>query len=102
MNDQKEKTEEYISREEILKRNWCGNTKSIVWRSYASELIKSIPAADVAAVKHGYWIYHSDNLFPAESTQECSVCHEKEYATLRNENFCPNCGAIMVESGKRR
>lgn len=98
MNEQKEKTEEYISREEILKRNWYGNTKSIVWRCYASELIKSIPAADVATVKHGYWIYHSDDLFPAESTQECSVCHEKEYTTLRNDHFCPNCGAIMVES----
>lgn len=46
-------------------------------------------------VVHGRWIYHADDLFPAESTQECSNCHEEELLTLRNENCCPNCGAKM-------
>ena len=53
---------------------------------------QSVP---VTARKQGYWIYHTDDLFPAESTQECFMCHEHESITLYNENFCPNCGAKM-------
>ena len=52
-------------------------------------------AADVAPVRHGRWIYHPDDLFPSDSTQECSLCHEEEYLTLYNENYCQNCGAKM-------
>ena len=60
--------------------------------------IKLAPTADVAEVKHGHWIYHNDDLFPAESKQECSVCHEKEdQRYITNENYCPNCGAKMDE-----
>lgn len=51
--------------------------------------------ADVVEVKHGYWINHFNDLFPAESTQECSICHEEEFITLCNEHYCPNCGAKM-------
>lgn len=50
---------------------------------------------EVAPVRHGRWIYHPDDLFPSESTQECSCCHDEEYLTLCNENYCPNCGANM-------
>ena len=57
--------------------------------------LRVAPAADVVEVKHGYWIRHYDNLFPAESTQECSVCHEHEDMLLCNENYCPNCGSKM-------
>ena len=57
--------------------------------------IESIPVADVAPVRHGHWIYHPDDLFPCDSTQECSYCHEEELITLHNENYCPNCGAKM-------
>lgn len=49
----------------------------------------------VMAQRHGHWIYNGDDLFPCESTQECSVCHEHEWITLQNENFCPHCGAKM-------
>lgn len=53
------------------------------------------PSVDAVEVVHGYWIRHYDDLFPAESTQECSVCHEHEDMLLCNENYCPNCGARM-------
>ena len=55
------------------------------------------PAADAALVRHGHWIYHPDDLFPNDSTQECSYCHAEESLTLYNENYCPNCGARMDE-----
>lgn len=50
---------------------------------------------EISRVRHGHWIYHLDDLFPNESTQECSYCHEEERLTLYNENYCPNCGAKM-------
>ena len=48
-------------------------------------------------VRHGHWINHFDDLFPAESTQECSVCHAEQMATMLDDNYCPNCGAKMDE-----
>lgn len=63
------------------------------WRDDDGNLI------EIACVRHGRWIYHDDDLFPADSTQECSYCHEEEYMTLCNENYCPNCGAKM-DGGK--
>ena len=59
---------------------------------HAKQLLQDL---DIAEIKHGYWITHFDDLFPVESTQECSVCHEEEFISLCNENFCPNCGAKM-------
>lgn len=46
------------------------------------------------AVRHGHWINHPDDLFPEDSSIECSICHEWE-RILANDNFCPNCGARM-------
>ena len=61
----------------------------------ARKLIEDAPTVDAVEVVHGRWIYHLDDLFPIESTQECSVCHEHELCTLFNESYCPNCGAKM-------
>ena len=44
----------------------------------------------------GEWIKHIDNLFPEESTEECSICHEEQFLNRGNDdNFCPKCGADM-------
>ncbi len=48
----------------------------------------------VAERKKGKWIYHNDDLFPAESTMECDQCHEEQPLTCDDE-FCPHCGAFM-------
>ena len=56
--------------------------------------IDDTPTVDAVPVKHGRWIYHIDDLFPAESTQECDQCHEEQPLTC-GDNFCPNCGARM-------
>ena len=64
-----------------------------------------LDSEDVEAIKflanderpHGEWIRHIDDLFPEESTEECSVCHEEQRITGNDDNFCPNCGADMRE-----
>ena len=44
--------------------------------------------------KRGKWIYHIDDLFPAESTMECNQCHA-EQPLICDDEFCPKCGAKM-------
>ena len=93
---------EYIRREDAIKciEGQCVDWK--MWGNYESEgtLIEAysaiddlmeIPPADVAPVRHGWWIYDHWCEF------KCSVCGEfsnsKPYRG--KENYCPNCGAIM-------
>lgn len=50
----------------------------------------SIPAADVAPVRHGKWIpFHAEF---AGDIQYCSVC---EIGFADRTSFCPHCGAVM-------
>ena len=69
-------------------------TDQQIGAEYCLDLIKEIPSAEPELEK-GKWIFHIDDLFPEESTQECSVCHEEESIKIQNDNFCPNCGATM-------
>ena len=57
--------------------------------------VEACPTVDAVPVRHGHWINHYDDLFPEESTKECSVCHAEQMATMLNDNYCPNCGAKM-------
>ena len=84
---------EYISREALRDALYAADAITM----QAVKLLNQFPAADVAPVRHGHWIYHIDDLFPNDSTQECSYCHAEENLTLHNENYCPNCGAKMDE-----
>lgn len=59
--------------------------------------ITSLPSADRPS---GEWIMHIDDLYPEESTQECSNCHEHETIKINNDNYCPNCGAKMGSDTK--
>ena len=67
--------------------------------------LNSIPAADVAPVRHGGWL----NFYGDFSTAECELCAElyevspdespqKEYFDAFKEfyRYCPNCGAYMM------
>ncbi len=47
--------------------------------------------------KTGHWIIYIDDLFPGDSAQECSVCHEWQFINGNDDNYCPNCGAKMEE-----
>ena len=68
-----------------------------IWKS--ARALKKIPAADVAPVVHGRWIWHEE-----EFEYECSVCHCRfDYNHtfeifdhgFQYANYCPNCGAKM-------
>lgn len=65
----------------------------------AIELISDSLDGKNVPVRHGHWITQFDDLFPMESTIECSICGEKEWMmTIINHKYCPNCGAKMDEA----
>jgi len=55
--------------------------------------IEKLPSAEPKRIR-GKWIYHIDDLFPAESTMECNQCHA-EQPLICDDEFCPKCGAKM-------
>ena len=85
LDTRKEKSmAEYIEREALLKKmkNWHEKISLVA-------CVNSMPAADVAPVRHGRWIMHDDEF---GLTCECSACHIE---TMGDGNYCPNCGAKM-------
>ena len=58
----------------------------------AQKAILDAPAADVAPVVHGRWIWNEEGEIDWEQFYRCSNCGDKEYW---ESNFCPNCGAKM-------
>ena len=84
---------EYVNRKDL--RDTLYDADAITMEGV--KIVNQFPSEDVSPVRRGRWIYHPDDLFPGDSMQECSYCHEEEYVTLRNENYCPNCGAKMDE-----
>lgn len=85
--------DDYISREAVI--NITAETGA--WKT--QNRVRELPAADVQPVKHGHWIEHPDDIFPLESTIECSVCGKQENVNIHNDNYCPNCGG---ETHRRR
>lgn len=82
---------EYINREKA---------KSMLHIEYAyaaEQLLDEIPAADVATVVHGRWIYEEETLFTL-SGYRCSVCRRPRWLSPdvpEAFKYCPNCGAKM-------
>ena len=59
------------------------------------ELIKNIPAADVAPVVHGRWKWLGPNRLVTDCMcGTCSVCKVRSKYIV-NTMLCPNCGACM-------
>ena len=62
--------------------------------------IESVPAADVAEVKHGKWVeVYRENIWgDSVHVLECSACGKYTVGTrgiMTKSNYCPNCGAKM-------
>ena len=77
--------DEYIKRT-LAKAEFTGNFRDEYPTALIHALIDSVPAADVAPVRHGRWINHGWSTV-------CSECGE-DYAFAKR-NYCPNCGAKM-------
>lgn len=85
---------EYIERADI---------KALLERYGATDdamaLIDTIPAADVAEVRHGRWeeANDGDGVVCSECrTDFCTMVHETE-----KFRFCPNCGACMGKENEK-
>ena len=86
-------TEEFISRTEALKDFEENNARNPNWTPQrVKTLLLRQPAADVAEVVHGRWIWNEEGEIDWEQFYRCSNCGNKEYW---ESNFCPNCGAKM-------
>lgn len=76
--------DEYIKRKTVI---------DLITRRYenpeiCTQEINSIPAADVAPVVHGRWVFGGDGCVI------CSECNEEE-SNNNHRNYCPACGAKM-------
>lgn len=90
---------EYIERETAIYEIMSEPTDAH-YPSWYADKIKSIPAADVAQVRHGRWVDKPNPQWKAYDIRYCSVCGWSIHKTkLRNSDlswrFCPNCGAKM-------
>ena len=92
--------DEYISREETIKRikecycTGCNSYNGVRCRACgtgdAIDVIEDAPVADVAPVVHGLW---GEYEFPPIIC--CSNCDWATGIEEKNFQYCPNCGAKM-------
>ena len=99
---------EYIEREALLEalkefrlnetmskhltREDCETARNAVER--AQMVIERIPAADVAPVRHGRWVTHYRSGTTVAEGYVSTCC---DMWNNRKSDYCPNCGAIMME-----
>lgn len=99
---------EYIEREALFKKALeerrfvfqmedLINAEIVVKAVYSdfAEFVNSIPAADVAPVVHGEWIFKWDAEKDPKRLFVRIVCSECNLHTGQKSNYCPNCGARM-------
>ena len=55
-------------------------------------IVDEIPTADVAPVRHGYWVKEKRDVL---IHWHCSACKECFYLDKPNAEYCPHCGAKM-------
>ena len=83
--------DEYIKRETAVRMVMAAKWGDGSDGAMAMEIVASAPAADVAPVRHGQWIYDKKVQRPY-----CSVCKGYFYgATNSPMSYCPNCGTKM-------
>ena len=96
---------EYIEREALKYETWTTWPLCEQITVVRKKTIESIPAADVAPVRHGRWDRVKNPQWPAYSHDKCSLCgwwntknalcYEGGRKPGHSLNFCPNCGAKM-------
>lgn len=77
-----------------LMRHFMDKPQEYYHASYIVGEINTAPTIEER--KTGKWIMHISEIYPADSTMECNICHA-EQTLWCDENYCPNCGAKMDE-----
>ena len=85
---------EYIERASV--HSIIEQTSTLMFtRGKMHEQVDSLPAADVAEVRHGRWFFKYPNGWA------CSRCGEWglmiDNRGICKSSYCPNCGALMKE-----
>ena len=91
---------------DVCESNFDGYSEWGFGRENVRNVIRSVPAADVAPVVHGRWIkkwdlYDKGFYISRKVWYECSNCgmktHYKDESFEKEVgyNYCPNCGAKM-------
>ena len=93
--------DKYIKREAVIEAIMSEPPDAHYPQWYVDK-IKSIPAADVAEVRHGRWDGEGDGYADGEIVIDVWYCSECGYCIDDGTddpnilpNYCPNCGALM-------
>ena len=74
-------------------------TNELATMTDAKRVIAEMPAADVATVVHGRWVWREDDFEFECSACKCGFDYNKTYELFDHgfqfANYCPNCGAKM-------
>lgn len=79
----------YIDADEIIKAVEGDKLLTERVKFHVRTTVKTVPAADVAPVRHGRWLDYDDT---ERFTARCSLCNNV-IDTRFGKHFCPNCGA---------
>ena len=82
---------EYIEREAVIDLITRRYENPEIW----TQEINSIPAADVAPVVHGRWIYKGEYAVCTECGGRSGTQYDGVEPIPLMTQFCPNCGAKM-------
>lgn len=91
---------EYITKEQVAEwfRAYGHTDDGIPYDTLVDDIV-DMPAADVAPVRHGWWLHsHYEDCSEHFEIVKCSNCGCEAYAMalyVRGGNYCPNCGARM-------
>ena len=87
---------EYIEREALQNKAFGENHPTFYdgqdIADWYEKCINETAAADVAPVRHGYWVKEKRDVL---IHWHCSVCKECYYLDMPNAEYCPHCGAKM-------
>lgn len=94
---------DYIKREEAQKEivEWASRLANPEYldRDATLDIIRLIPSADVAEIRHGKWV--SRESVDKDYISYCSECGFPVSTFWNQSNYCPNCGARMEEVRKK-
>lgn len=86
--------DKFVKAEDV--KDLLNGLDSLPWEDEVEDIVDKLVVADVVEVKHGKWRLETDEEMPNPMFKlvECSVCKEKTGHTF---NYCPNCGAKVIQ-----